>query len=163
MLLSGAEWSSSLHHAFTGRAAHLLSPGFSALESSTHAWLSRAAAAAGQVASWYDLDDYVVTADALTGTSLIAGIFLNAITKGQYGWIQTAGLATVKFRASITKATPAIGDLVLVQATNYVGEVLADATNLTSVEARMILGVAVAAPTGGGSSLVALWAQYENI
>jgi hypothetical protein len=124
---------------------------------------SSAAAAAGQVASWYDLDDYVVTADALTGTSLVAGIFLNAITKGNYGWIQISGLATVKFRAAITKATPAIGDLVLVQAGAYVGDVLADVTNLTSVEQRSTLGVTVAGPTNGGSSLVALWLQYENV
>ena len=39
--------SSSLHHAFTGRAARLFSQGLSAPEFWTHAWFSRAAAVAG--------------------------------------------------------------------------------------------------------------------
>jgi hypothetical protein len=122
---------------------------------------SSASAVAGQVAFWYDIDDYVVTADY--SAAIPAGVFLNAITKGQYGWIQTAGLATVKFRASITKTTPAIGDTVIVQTGAAVGEVLADATGLTSVESARILGTAVEAPTNSGSKLVALWGLYENI
>lgn len=122
---------------------------------------SSASAVAGQVAFWYDLDDYVVTADY--SAAIPAGVFLNAITKGQYGWIQTEGLATVLFRAAITKTTPAIGDTVIVQVGAAVGEVLADATGLTSVESSRILGTAVQAPTNGASKLVALWGLFENI
>lgn len=117
----------------------------------------------GQVAFWNDETNYVVSADPSTGTSKIAGIYIKAFTKGQYGWIQVGGLAGIKFRASITKATPAIGDLVIVQSGQAVGDVLADATNITSVELRSVLGIAKTAPVGGAVSLVELWARYENI
>lgn len=124
---------------------------------------SSASPARGLVAFWQDHDDYVVTPDAPTGTSQIAGIFLNSVTKGYYGWIQVSGLATVKFRASITKATPAIGDLVLCQSTTNVADVLDDATQLLPTTMRSVLGVAVEEPTGGGYKLVELWERFRNL
>lgn len=39
------------------------------------------------------------------GVPLIAGVFLNAITPGNYGWIQISGRATLQSRATVTAAT----------------------------------------------------------
>lgn len=47
---------------------------------------------------------------------LVAGlrpvVFLNAITPGNYGFVQELGIATVLGAASLQKATPAAGDLI---------------------------------------------------
>lgn len=118
------------------------------------------AASRGLIAFWQTDTRYIVTNDEPTGVSDIAGICLNAVTKGNYGWIQIAGRASVLFRTAITKATPAVGDLVLAAAigtaTPAVSDILADATNLTSVQARQMLGVALTAPVGGAISSVRL-------
>jgi hypothetical protein len=116
---------------------------------------------AGMIAFWSADTTYVVTNDEPTGVSDIAGINMFAVTKGNYGWIQIDGKAVVKFRATTTKTTPAVGDLVLAAAAGAgadvaLADVLADATNLTSVQARHILGIAIAAPVGGASSTVRL-------
>ena len=50
---------------------------------------------------------YQVTADPFPTAAiptLIAGIFINAVTKGNFGWIQTAGVASVLFDSAITAA-----------------------------------------------------------
>lgn len=115
-----------------------------------------AAAARGLFAFWNDLTNFIVTNDATNGQH--AGVTLNAVTKGNYGWIQISGLASVLFRATITKATPAVKDLVLTTAGANTADILADATNLTSVEVKRIVGVAAsAAPVGGAISLVELF------
>jgi hypothetical protein len=115
----------------------------------------------GLLCFWKTPTTYIVTNDEPTGVSDIAGICLFAVTKGQYGWIQIDGAANVQFRTAITKTTPAIGDLVLAAAAGAgadvaTADVLADATSLTSVQARHILGIAVVAPTSGAYSQVRL-------
>lgn len=48
---------------------------------------------------------YTVTADpqpATTTPTYVAGIFINVITKGNFGWIQVAGVASVLFGAALT-------------------------------------------------------------
>lgn len=103
---------------------------------------------------------YQVTNDEPTGVSLIAGICLNAVTKGNYGWIQVCGLATVKARAALTKAG-AVGDLMLAAAAGAGADVATmdnqlDATALTSVLVRHLIGIAQAAPANGALSTVHL-------
>jgi hypothetical protein len=85
---------------------------------------------------------------------LVAGIFLRSVAASKYCFIQVAGLATVLFIVDVTKASPAVGDLVVVDAATSRGDVLADATAFTSVETRHVLGIAWEAPadvaiTGG--------------
>jgi hypothetical protein len=106
--------------------------------------------AQGLIAFWRAANDktYQVTNDEPTGVSDVAGICLNAVSKGSYGWIQIAGKVQVLYRTVVTKVTPAIGDLVLCAAAGAgadvaTADILADATNLTSVQARHILGIAV--------------------
>jgi hypothetical protein len=58
------------------------------------------------------LQNYIVTATAtVENESFFAGVFLNAITPGNYGWIQVGGIATVKYKAAFTGAA-AIGVVV---------------------------------------------------
>lgn len=54
---------------------------------------------------------YQVTSDGNAANytnTLLAGVFINAITKGNFGWIQESGKASLKFIAALT-GTPAIG------------------------------------------------------
>lgn len=124
---------------------------------------STAAPARGLIAFWDDMDDYVVTPDAPTGTACIAGVYIGAPTKGQYCYIQTGGLASVKFAADITKATPASQDFVIVGAGTNLADVIEDATTLTSVEMRSALGNCSGVPTTNAINLVQLRYEFENI
>jgi hypothetical protein len=103
-----------------------------------------------------DMNNYIVTPDVTATTiSLFAGVYIGAPTKGNYCFIQVAGRASVKFRAAVTKVAPAIGDLVLVDATpTNAGDVILDATTLTSPLAKTIVGVAVEAPASATVSTV---------
>jgi hypothetical protein len=105
-----------------------------------------------------DMNNYIVTPDVTATTiGFVAGTYIGAPTKGNYCIIQVAGRASVKFRAAVTKATPAIGDLVVVDATpTFAGDVIADATNITSPIAKTILGVAVEAPVSATVTTVIL-------
>lgn len=71
---------------------------------------STANAARGTLAFW-DVTAteslYVVTPDAKPTAAiptLIAGVWLNAVTAGNYGWIQVAGRASVLFDTAVTAA-----------------------------------------------------------
>lgn len=130
-------------------------------------FLSTATAAnvRGQLAFWSDALNAVVTGDVTAATDgLCAGVILNAVTKGNYGWIQIAGIASILFKATITKTTPAAGDLVIVDQTPAAkGDILADATALTSVTAKGILGKAIIdTPVGGTVTRVLLWPLGAN-
>jgi hypothetical protein len=74
---------------------------------------STAAPAVGRVAYWSDPINYVVTPDAPTAGSQIAGVYLNAATKGNWTFIQVEGLAEVLCAASLT-TTGAAGQIVQV-------------------------------------------------
>ena len=112
----------------------------------------------GFMVAWDDYDDFVVTTDIVDGNSgKLAGVCLMSNTEGYYGFIQVAGRAGVKMHSSITKETPADGDLVILQAaTVNVGDVLADATGLTSVTGKRKIGVACATPVVSTVILVQL-------
>jgi hypothetical protein len=125
---------------------------------------STQAAARGRVAYWVDTTSttvpFDVTGDATDGNQ--AGVFINVITKGNYGYIQVEGLASVLFTAAITKTTPAKKDLVFCTAGDGTGDVLADATNITSPILRRKLGVAEAIPVSGAIGLVKLYGLGQN-
>ncbi len=127
---------------------------------------SSASNAAGQIVFWSTRASYIVTPDAtapLTGE--IAGITLNAVTKGNYGWIQVGGVANVKFKSSITAATPAIGDLVIVDQTPAnLADVPTQSGNPTYLILKGVLGTAViAAPAANTVSLVELIPRFYNL
>jgi len=104
-----------------------------------------------------------VTNTEPTGVSLIAGVIINAdagITAGNWAWIQTEGVATCLFRATVTKAG-AVGDAIYAAAQgagadNATVDNLADATTLTSVQLRHYVGRAIEAPSNAGLKKVLL-------
>jgi hypothetical protein len=118
----------------------------------------------GLIAFWKTDTSYIATFDEPTGVSDMAGILVSATSIGNYGIIQIDGKVRVQFRATITKATPAAtGDLVLAAAAGAgadvaTADILADATSLTSTQARHILGITITSPTGGAASFVRLGA-----
>lgn len=129
---------------------------------------STASNAAGQVVFYSSAADraaYIVTPDVTANTQgQIAGITLGSNTKGNYGWIQTAGVAGVKFKSSLTAATPAIGDLVIVdQAPSNLADDPTQSGNLTYLIAKSVLGVAQAAPVASTIVLVQLWPRFWNL
>lgn len=121
------------------------------------------APARGGLVYWNDYDNKIVTTDAAaTNQGLLAGVLINAPTKGNWCWIQVAGKATVLFKNPLTKVA-ASGDLVVQDSTPAnTGDVLADATALTSPVVKTTVGVALEAPTNGGLKLVNLWLQRMN-
>jgi hypothetical protein len=121
----------------------------------------------GLIAFWKTDTTYVATMDEPTGASDIAGILVSATSVGNYGIIQIDGKVKVQFRATITKTTPAVGDLVLAAAAGAgadvaTADILADATSLTSVQARHILGIAIISPAGATASFIRLGAAVGN-
>jgi len=99
----------------TDDARKLSSPSVGTLFGGTYKLIRLAAGAAtasarGMLAFWdTSVGDnlYQVTNNETSngGVVLIAGVFLNTITQGNYGWIQVAGKASCKCRATVTAAT----------------------------------------------------------
>ena len=93
---------------------------------------------------------YVVTdqshADA---NSLVAGIFLNSITPGNYGFIFVGnGYVTASFKSSITNGSAAIGDNVVgAIAGGFVDDVAASTTAVTGHFIGRAVGTAPASST----------------
>jgi hypothetical protein len=112
---------------------------------------STAAPARGTAAFWRAADIpsatsnlYQVSADAQPSTTLPsfhAGTFINAITKGNYGWIQVAGIASCLFDSTILAT--AVGGLVAPRGANGTAATVASTYDC---------GVAVATP---GSAIIA--------
>lgn len=72
----------------------------------------------------------------------VSGIFVGAVTKGQYGWIQVAGDADVLFTAGITAVTD--GGLVVTKTTTNTADNLADATAVaTAGAAKAAFGTSI--------------------
>lgn len=80
----------------------------------------------GAVAWWADKTKYLVTTTVTTlGRGRVAGVFQNAITKGNYGCIQKGGPATVKFVDAPTANPTVAGLFVIPSATNGKADCLA--------------------------------------
>ena len=112
--------------------------------------------AVGKVA--YILDgsqgSYIVTDEAhATSTAMIAGIFLNTITPGNFGFIFVGGgKVNVLPKASLTNGTPAIGDnIVAGGGTGFVD----DAAAKTVAPTALFLGTAITLPAG--STAFPIW------
>jgi hypothetical protein len=117
--------------------------------------------ARGLIAFWLgDPTDYVVTPDAQDGE--IAGIYINALTKGNYGYIQIEGIASVQFDASQSQGTPAVKDLVVQKSTANTADAIADGTTVTAGIAKRVLGIAYDAPVANVISRVELYEKFLN-
>jgi hypothetical protein len=113
--------------------------------------MSDANAFQGQVVFWVNSTTgllnggCLVTADYHGATNPVAGIALENTVKGNWWWIQTAGIAQVKFAGTLGATTPAVGDLVF---TDYSGgtsnayDPLQSSTGLTLAQLKQVLGIA---------------------
>lgn len=99
---------------------------------------------------WSDADNFVVTADVPTNGAGFAGVAINVVTKGNYGFIQVNGKAALH-TAAVTKASPAIGDAV-VTSTIGIFDDLTDA-NATVLQAARIVGQWTVAPANNTTTL----------
>ncbi|HYT09002.1 MAG TPA: hypothetical protein VEL77_15260 [Rugosimonospora sp.] len=107
---------------------------------------------------------YVVTPDgSATGDNSCAGVALNATTKGNYDFIQTQGIAQVKVQASITAATPAIGDAIFV-GTNANPQLADDmeGSTVSTILLRKFIGVALTAAPAA-STVSPVWLALKQI
>ena len=123
---------------------------------------SAAAAVLGQALFWQDPTKGIVTPDG-SATSVFSGIALNAVVKGDYNWQQIGGLATGLIKSGITKTTPAIGDLVVIDGSTNKLDILADATSITWATGRLMVGRAWGtAPASAAASQIILWPFGAN-
>ncbi len=119
--------------------------------------------AGGNVAFWNDRATHVVTPDATGNLRQVAGIILEAETKGNYGWIQVAGRATVTPKSSLTAATPAAGDLCIVdQSASTVATADCVQGTVTGLIEGSVLGTWITAPAAGTPATVDLWAMRQQ-
>jgi hypothetical protein len=86
----------------------------------------------------------------------VAGFFIDTITKGNYGWIQTKGKTTVKFKNGLTAATPADGDLLIVDSGTGLVDDLTQTTQPTMAQLKAVIGTAIGAPVTNTTGLVLL-------
>lgn len=98
----------------------------------------------GAVAWWSDSANYLVTTSA-TNRGRVAGIFQNAITAGNYGFIQTKGPATVKFIDGVNTDPTVAGLPVIPSATDGKADCLAAGTAPTYPALGVSVSVYVAA------------------
>lgn len=104
----------------------------------------------GAVVYWSDRANYVVSCDVASDAVVteVAGIAINVPTNnGDYIFIQISGQATVKFKSSTSKGSPAIGNDVVtgLDADNGLADVLDDATAATfgtaATQVQRLIGV----------------------
>lgn len=95
--------------------------------------------------------------------TMIAGIYIGGPEPGDYGFIQDMGLVNIRFRSVLT-AAGAVGIGVYAAATGDTGSDQGTAdvltTDSTSVANQRFIGNAIAAPSGGSLTLVAM--QIRN-
>jgi hypothetical protein len=90
---------------------------------------------------------YQVTSDAQPTAALpayIAGVFLNAVTKGNYGWIQNAGTASVLYDNALTST--ALATTVSSKVSASIASTFDAGVALSTVTLANVLGVAIGTP-----------------
>lgn len=91
----------------------------------------------------------------LGATQIRPVVFLNAITPGNFGWIQELGVATVLFRTTITATAPAAGDaIVTFSGGNGAVDDPTQSGSLTYALFQSIIGTAYDIPINGGLSRI---------
>ena len=115
--------------------------------------------AIGDVVEFSDTSGYEVTKDRAGGASLgriPAGVALNTITDGQYGWIQVAGLNTY----TKTDGSVAVGDALVPHASADGQADTATSGSTVVITAAQTFGYALVADTTSACSAVMLRCAY---
>jgi hypothetical protein len=129
----------------------------------------------GMLAFWdtsVDENQYQVTCDESIGSSPTAGVVLNNVNPGNYGWIQIAGKATVKTRSKLTQ--PGASGQVCLAAYAGPGPDVATVDNVgpggltpnaTDVARAMraFLGVYEGSPANGSLEIVQLRFWFQRV
>ena len=121
----------------------------------------------GGIAFWKDADvgtAYTAYSDAQPTTALptfVAGIWINVITTGQYGWIQIAGMASVLFDSTVIITTA--GHQVTAKVSASVASTADSGTTVTETTVAAFLGVATTTVTTSTVSRVALTRGFGRI
>jgi hypothetical protein len=98
---------------------------------------------------------YTCTCDAQPSTSIpgyIAGVFINAITAGNFGWIQCAGVASVQFDSTLTASASAT--TVSAKVSPGVASTGDAGVALSTTTLSFVLGVAIGSPISSTISSV---------
>ena len=113
---------------------------------------STAANAKGQIVFYSSVANragFIVTPDPTTALSQVAGVTLGAVTKGNYGIIQIAGLANVLCKATVTDTTA--GDVGFVVSDSSIGKVDANTpASATAAQQAAKIGIFLDAPANAG-------------
>jgi len=121
------------------------------------------APAVGKAAFWVALSStvlesqYLISCDATPSAAVptyFAGVFINAITKGNYGWIQISGTASVLFDSAVTAI--ADGNWVSVKVSASVTSTFDVGAVAGVVTLAANVGVAQGAPTASTVSTIFL-------
>lgn len=123
------------------------------------------AAVLGNATFWKTAANYVsgiVSSDGgATVEGRFAGVFLNVITAGYYGWIQIDGMASCAFKSSVSDTTD--GNAVRVTTTTFTFDSVADATaNATYGTSKGVVGTAMEAAASSTVSRVLLKGNGRN-
>jgi hypothetical protein len=100
---------------------------------------------------------YVADGDAQPTTgnpAYVLGIYINALTKSNYGWIQVAGVATVLFDSTITATTA--GSMVTAKASSVVPSCADNGVTITQATWCAQIGVSIGAAAASTASKVAM-------
>lgn len=88
----------------------------------------------------------------------IAGVALNTVTQNNYGYIQIAGKASIRFRNPITNGNGAINVLALANGIlDGTADILNAASPMNFNLANLVLGITLQTPSSNTISLVDLW------
>lgn len=146
----------------SARYGALAAPLFAGLYQYVQVVATSSAPARGLAACWSvlptsymnSLANYIVTAtNTAENQSFFAGVFLNAITAGNFGWIQISGVATVQYKSG---ATGAIGDVISLDSTPTNTFVDLAQTATTAALGKIMIGTALQAPASAALSQVLL-------
>jgi hypothetical protein len=107
---------------------------------------------------------YVAYGDAQPTTgnpAYVLGIYINAITKNNYGWIQIAGMASVLFDSTVTATTT--GSMVTAKASSVVPSCADNGVAITQATWCAQIGVSVATVAASTISKVAILRGFGRI
>lgn len=104
--------------------------------------------------------NFITSYDKGLAPGLHAVIFINnptatQLSAGAYTFVQELGLAIVTYKATLTAAAPAVGDVLISAATGVIDDPT-QSGNPTFANEGAIIGTAVQLPTGGGTGVVQL-------
>lgn len=124
---------------------------------------STAAPARGQILFWSNRASYIVTPDATAANiGKVAGICLNAVSKGNWGFIQIAGRASVLFKTGLT-GTGADGVSVTVDVTpTNAADVPLQTAAMIASTAKAYIGIAEGIPLSATIGQVSLSRGFDQ-